>query len=343
MKLGLIARSDNTGLGNQTRNLAYMLRPEKIMLIDSTIFNQNEQHPEWYDGFNVQTINGFPNGQEIVEFLNGLTHMITCETEYNRTFFSLAQRHNVKTYSQINYEFCDYFLHPNLTLPNKILMPSYWKLEEMQERFNAIYLPPPIDISHFKDVTYRNFNRESVEKRFLHIVGKEASKDRNGTRDLINSLQYSKEHFELVIRSQYPIDIQIDDPRVRLDIRDYKEQSELYMDCDVMILPRRYGGLCLPMNEALASGLPVIMPNISPNNQILPSNWLIEAQVTDTLKARMELDVYSSDLVQLGQTLDNIARMNPKELGYWKAEAYDIAINNYSFDTLRPQYMELFS
>ena len=37
MRLGIIARSDNTGLGNQTRELVNMLSPDKILLIDSKI------------------------------------------------------------------------------------------------------------------------------------------------------------------------------------------------------------------------------------------------------------------------------------------------------------------
>ena len=41
MRLGIIARSDNTGLGNQTRELVNMLNPDKIMLINSRFFNQN--------------------------------------------------------------------------------------------------------------------------------------------------------------------------------------------------------------------------------------------------------------------------------------------------------------
>ena len=40
MRLVIIARSDNTGLGNQTRELVNMLNPTKIMLIDSTPFNK---------------------------------------------------------------------------------------------------------------------------------------------------------------------------------------------------------------------------------------------------------------------------------------------------------------
>ena len=46
MKIGIIARSDNTGLGNQTKELVDMLNPSSILLIDSTPFNKNKQHPE---------------------------------------------------------------------------------------------------------------------------------------------------------------------------------------------------------------------------------------------------------------------------------------------------------
>ena len=52
MRLGIIARSDNTGLGNQTRELVKMLNPDKILLIDSEHFNGNEQHREWYKDYN---------------------------------------------------------------------------------------------------------------------------------------------------------------------------------------------------------------------------------------------------------------------------------------------------
>ena len=66
MRLGIVARSDNTGLGNQTRELVNMLNPDKIMLINSSFFNQNEQHPEWYLGYDcITTDRGFPRQGEI--------------------------------------------------------------------------------------------------------------------------------------------------------------------------------------------------------------------------------------------------------------------------------------
>ena len=69
MRLGIIARSDNTGLGNQTRELVNMLNPSKILLIDSTPFNKNKQHPEWYQGYDVLTTNGFPTLMQMKIFL----------------------------------------------------------------------------------------------------------------------------------------------------------------------------------------------------------------------------------------------------------------------------------
>ena len=44
-----------------------------------------------------------------------------------------------------------------------------------------------------------------------------------------------------------------------------------------MIMPRRYGGLCLPLAEAMTSGLPVFRSSVSPNNE-LPADWLIPGE-----------------------------------------------------------------
>ena len=67
MRLGIIARSDNTGLGNQTMELVKMLNPDKILLINSQFFNNNKQHPEWYKDYNViETKKGMPDRKSVV-------------------------------------------------------------------------------------------------------------------------------------------------------------------------------------------------------------------------------------------------------------------------------------
>ena len=104
MRLGIIARSDNTGLGNQTRELVNMLNPDKILLIDSTPFNKNKQHPEWYQGYDCLTTNGFPSLQQIKMFLNNIDVVLSCETFYDQNFIRFANKRNVKTILQYNYE-----------------------------------------------------------------------------------------------------------------------------------------------------------------------------------------------------------------------------------------------
>lgn len=339
MKLGIVARMDHGGgLASQTYNLTRMLKPSKVLLIDSTPFNDAKQSPEMYDGFNVDKVYGFPNIEQYRQWLDGLTHVLTAETFYSDRVINYCLRHNIKTYVQPNYEFMDSMVEP-ITPPTKYFMPSHWKLKEVKSWYpNTIYLPPPLFQNDFKQARKENFDRGS-NRRFLHVVGKMASKDRNGTECLLESLAYTDADFELVIKSQHPIDYNISDPRVKVEIRNNPEQQDLYRDFDAMILPRRYGGLCLPMNEALIAGLPVIMNDISPSNEVLPTEWLVGAVSSDKLLTRMVLDVYDSDRKELAEKIDQLCDMDLIELNSMKALALSLGMN-YAADNLKSKYME---
>lgn len=339
--LGVIARCDDTGLGNQTRSYVQMLRPERIMVVDSTPFSKNSQHFEWYDGFMVQPTKGWPTNLESSRFIRGLTHVLTAETAYNYKVYELARLYKTKVFTAPNWEFLDHINDRRLPKPHMWLMPSYWHLEDMKALYpNTVYLPPPVIMANFKDARMTNIQRNSY-RRFVHVMGKVATHDRNGTFDLIDSLKYSTAQFELVIRSQNPIPEYMElakDDRIRFDIGNVADPQDMYKNFDAMIIPRRYGGLCLPMNEALASGLPVIMPDISPNNKVLPDEWLVPAEKTHDFMARTKIDVYRSDIISLGKKLDFFAEMDNDALQDRKLQAYDIAMNNYSSETLKPQY-----
>jgi glycosyltransferase involved in cell wall biosynthesis len=86
--------------------------------------------------------------------------------------------------------------------------------------------------------------------------------------------------------------MRVSDHRVKFDFSDASDQAELYTRVDALILPRRYGGLCLPMNEALLSGLPVIMPDCSPNNDVLPERWLVPGTVKGQFMTRTMIDLF---------------------------------------------------
>jgi glycosyltransferase involved in cell wall biosynthesis len=343
MKLGLIVRGDDTGLGNQTRNLTYMLKPDRILYINSKPFNGNEQHFDWYENYTgIQSI-GFPDNQTIRRFIDGLTHIVTAETFYSYELIRLANRRGIKTFNQVNYEFCDH-LRQQLPMPYLWLMPSYWKIEEMTAKFeNVKYLPPPIFTNDFKRARETNFERDTTYRRFVHIVGKPAEHDRNGTEDVLRALEFCKSDFELVIRSQYPLPYQINDKRVTFDIgnKSSADLYQLYEDYDLLIMPRRYGGLCLPMNEALCSALPVLMTDVSPNNRVLPEAWLVQAKVQKQFMTRTMIDCYMTDLKDLARKIDYFATMPEKDLAEARAKAFEIGFENYDADNLRERYKEV--
>jgi hypothetical protein len=342
MRLGIIARSDNTGLGNQTRNIVNMLNPNKILLIDSTPFNENKQHPEWYSGYNcITTKYGFAKKEEIVEFLHELDVVLTCESFYSDLFLRLAEKRGVKTILQYNYEFLDLVINPEQRIPNVLLSPSEWKIDHVRKVLGhltqVIHIPPPIEPSVFSK--QKEINMSKNHNRILHIAGKFASKDRNGTSTVIDMLNYSKENYELVIKSQTPIETDCKDPRLTIDMSSPENSADLYSGFDAMVLPRRYAGLCLPMNESLMSGLPVFMTDISPNNAVLPNKWLVESKNIDRLLTRMTLDVYEADTKKLANMIDSYIKLeNKKDL---KQEAFDIAINNFNANILKQQYLNV--
>lgn len=343
MNLGIIARADKTGLGNQTRNLVRMLKPFRVMVIDSRPFNHNEQFFGTYAGRNTQIVKGFPTDIDVDRFLRGLNAVLTCELFYNPKLVDMANKRGIRTYNQYNYEFLDHLINPRLTLPTKLLSPSYWHLEEMQARYPArvVYLPPPTFESDFNPVY--GHNKMLIGKpRFLHTVGRMAMNDRNGTLDLLGALKYTKSDFELVIKAQAGEPLTVNDSRVTLDYSAPRNETDLYRGFHALILPRRYAGLCLPMNEALMSGLPVIMTDVEPNNKVLPSVWLLHSQQVGTFKTRSEIPYYSANHQQIAHKLDWLCDIIANgTYVHEQEEARRIAMENYSVQALLPKYNEI--
>jgi len=181
-------------------------------------------------------------------------------------------------------------------------------------------------------------NKKQDYNRILHIGGKAAHLDRNGTNTIIEMLKYSKEDYEIVIRSQSELDIGVKDSRLTIDINNVENKEDMYVGFDALVLPRRYAGLCLPMNEALLSSLPVFMTDISPNNQVLPKEWLVESTKINQFKARTKIDVYEADPIKLARLIDNYIVSNKTD---YKNKAFEIGYNNFSADVLKNKYLNI--
>lgn len=350
------ARFDRTGLAAQMDSIIRAIRPDIIVGLDSSGFNRGApQDFHKYDGFEKYVLNGFPTNRDIVLTLKkNITHAFLCETAYNDSFYSYARHRGVKTFTWINPEYFEPFLVAAKTniesaraypLPSTILLPSTWYESEIRQllpNHDIRVLRPPIIVSDFKEARDVNLRRVG-RRRFLHNVGRLCSSDRNGTLSLLEALRHTTADFELCIHSQAPLPPEyiVDDRRVRYDFTNVENSYDLYKDYDALILPRRYAGLCLPKNEALAAAMPVIMPRVSPNTDILPDDWLISAAPHDQLQTRILLDVYNVDAIELAAKIDSIVSMPDKELLKMKVEAYELASNHFSESVFREQYNKL--
>lgn len=350
------ARFDRTGLAAQMDNMIRTVRPDVIVGIDSSGFNKGAtQDFHKYEGFEKYVLNGFPTNRDIVLTLKkGITHAFLCETAYNDSFYSYARHHGIKTFTWVNPEYFEPFLVASRTniasaracpLPSTILLPSTWYENEIRQLLpdhDVRVLRPPVIMSDYKEARDINLKR-TAKRRFLHNVGRWCSSDRNGTLSLLEALEHTTADFELCIHSQgeLPPEYILQDRRVRYDFTNVENNYDLYKDYDALIMPRRYAGLCLPMNEALASAMPVIMSSISPNTDILPNDWLVSAAPHDQLQTRILLDVYNVDAAELASKIDILVNMPDSQLTAMKVDAYERAVNHFSENVFRGRYNKL--
>jgi glycosyltransferase involved in cell wall biosynthesis len=343
VRLGLIARADNSGLGVQTWELFRNLKPIKTLVIDvGHLYNTT-------DHCNNNTFRGrYPGAlfhndwspplELIAEFLWGLDVVFTCETPYNFDLYTLAKRKGVKTVLQPNVEFFANLSNPYLPQPDVYAMPTRWRWDEIHFG-NKVLLPVPIATDRFTEP------QPSAERRnFLHVVGRPAVHDRNGTPDLLAALQHVKTPITVTLKCQDANYLNqltartVIPPHVEMvaDTGDVENYWDNYTVGDVLIMPRRFGGLCLPVNEALGAGMPVIMTDIDPNNTWLPPEWLVPARKINQFHAMTRVDVYQADPVQLAAKIDLFAT---DETFYAEAkqQASDLA-KQFSWAELKPLY-----
>lgn len=344
MRLGIIARADLTGLGIQSRNWVRLLNPDKVIVINSRPFNGNEQHFEWYaNRRNAYRIDGFIKQGELSPVLDGLDAMLTFEIPYNYALLNVAKAKGVKVIVQNNWEFTDYLNKSNLPLPDLLVNQSYWHLDDQKARWPQIteYCPTPVFIEDYDDIMLQNIDRDAtLMRRFLHIAGRKTYQDRNGTQHLIEAMKRvpKDQKFELVIKSQSADIGKINDPRITVDRSSPLDEKELYRDFDAMVMPRKYGGGCLPMNESLASGLPVIMPRIEPNNLVLPDSWLVPAKLTGSIETRSKIDIYTIDYQLFANKLVEFNTMPWEDLAAAKILAREIAVKEYSSEVVKEKW-----
>lgn len=337
MTIGLIARADARGLGIQTKAFHDHMRPAKTIVIDCPSAQPLPIRRDWYP--DATWIHGLPTAADWRKWLDGLTAVYTAETGYGHTLWDEADRAGVRTVLHANYEFLN-----TTDRPTMWAAPSTWHLDQWPA--GTVHLPVPIETSRFTSAPLQR-----AATRFLHIVGRPAIHDRAGTDDLLIALRHVTQPITVTLRCQDPkftptVRRIPDHVTVNIEAGDTPNYWDNYRDQHVLIAPRRYGGLSLPTNEALAAGMPVIMPAIAPNTDWLPCEWLVPAQPAGSFRAKQHIDYYRVDPLDLAAKIDEMATgtltgpRGPAPFSLQQVTARNMAAD-LSWDRLSSRYRDI--
>lgn len=340
MKIGMFgARAENTGLGNQTHEFFRHIEPTRTVVVDLTKMNRNTLYAHRFPQAHFTRV--MPKRFEIQNFVPGLTHVFCCETPYDYYLFQICKQRNVKTILQFNYEFLEYLQNAHYPRPTVLASPSYWKLEWLQSNYGAVYLPVPVNRELLP------FERKTSFKRFLHIAGIRVDHDRNGTEETLNAFKLlNRDDIHLTVKCQNPGWSEqwrkdFGSNNITIDSSNSDNYYENYRGFDALIMPRKYGGLCLPMQEALSCGMPVIMTDTSPNDRVLPKEWLVSCERTGEFMARTMIDIFTADIHSLSVKIDDLGSMNSEQAGIESDKANAIAAG-LDWKIWKEKYLEFF-
>jgi glycosyltransferase involved in cell wall biosynthesis len=337
MLLALIARADNRGLGQQTWAVHRNLRPAKTLVVNCHSAQPLKLRLERFP--NALVVDGLPSQDDFRELLHGVTCLYTAETGYSPELWDEAEQRGIRTVLHANYEFLD-----ERDRPTVWAAPSLWNFDRWPA--GTVHLPVPIETDRFP-IT----DKPSTARRFLHVVGRPAIHDRNGTLDLLLALRHVKSTISVTVTCQHPgyvggliNDHSIHTPgNVTLTVEpgDTENYWDNYTGYDALILPRRFGGLCLPANEAIGAGMPVIMPDTNPNDTWLPPEWLVRSTHAGEFRAKQHITYVRTDPQVLAEKIDQLAQ-DPEFYGLAVTKALTLR-DKYSWETLTPMYEQVLS
>lgn len=341
-RLGMVVRCDQGGLGNQTHELWRHLKPEVTVLVDlPRAKSRGAGEPSKYDA-DWTTIRRVDDDvitePQLREIARDVDVILTVENLYSgQRGFDVVREENARTVLVANPEL--YGGYPADT----IVVPTPWELQRMPRGTEVLPHPvaePPANLKR----------QRRVCQTFLHVAAP-AMLDRNGTDTVVDALSYVTHPCQLVVHAPFrhpPWDKKattevsshtIGKVDVRWDPRPKRRYWDVYdVETDVLLLPRRYGGLCMPVQEAAACGLPAVMTDIPP--QVWWPVTRVRARHKTSYGMRGgHFKIYDTRPRDLASTMDDLVSGN-RDVETMSSEASEWA-RSISWDELRPRWQAL--
>lgn len=276
-RIGLIARCDNGGLGNMTWEFHRHVRPDRTLVVRLGTEGRGTEYPERFtaghDGqrLDVRVTAGWPTAEELLWLIDGSDVVYTAETTYSPHLPTMCARQKVRLVVHVMPElFGTDLLDAHREHGTVLWVPTTWRHATVHD---ASLMPVPVATDRLADVDVR-------EVRTMLHVSAPAMLDRNGTELLKMAIPHCRERWTLLVQGpESPSNPEtVGSVLVRAAGPAPREYPDLYgPPVQALVLPRRYGGLSLPMQEAAACGLPVVTTNLAPQDEWVHPHTMVEA------------------------------------------------------------------
>jgi glycosyltransferase involved in cell wall biosynthesis len=305
MNVGSIAYDTSQGLGYLAKDFFDHGIINKVAVRSN---GRRVRHREWYKGGKVP----------IGDLLNRIDVLFLFEDALG--YWDVVQQARDRNIPIVLMPMYECTRHPVPVEPNLWVCPSLTDKRFYKDIYDNVYhipVPVPDNIE---------WKLRSKAETFVHNSGHGGLRRRNGTHKIIESLRYIQSNVRILIRAQDGnkatrelVELAARKPKpwpnnVELEIRIGECKWEhLYSEGDVFLFPDEFSGLSLPIQEAYASGMPVIAPHRYDFDQWLPKSFLIP--VSNFTKERVfqsTIERANCDPKDIARTIDAVANTDIK-------------------------------
>lgn len=318
MRVGTLCYATDQGLGILAKQFYDNGVVTDVLVVQHS---SRKTHLEWYPGAPVTSSRRIDR-KLAEELIQRVDVMLFFETPFDWTLIDVCRRYGVRSVLMPMHE-CTPAKLPDR--PDLFLNPSLLE----QEAFGGVHLPVP--------VTAMPRVREQA-LTFVHNAGHGGLMARNGTPELIDAMKLVSSPAKLVLRTQEPLRYGITpNVEVRVGTVPY---SQLFVEGDVFVFPEKFNGLSLPLQEAFASGMPVVATRRFPMDTWLLHEFLVDPVAVRRMRISSAYREFDGAVVTPAAIAAKIDQWYGKDIR--EASEYGIAWGAAnSWSVLKPKYLEV--
>lgn len=307
LKVGTLGYAINRGLGHLVRDFYKNgIVTDVIQILHNKIPNEYN----WYSApkIPINELYSKPYQDLLTKFITDMDIMLFFETPFDWRLFDLCRKLGKKSILMTMYECTPKRITQCLPdvfwCPSKLDFDVFTVLDHNTPSYLVTVPTNPIE-----DVKPKG----NKVRKFAHNGGYLGLRGREGTRELIKSLEYIQSDIELEIRTQENVEPEYinacyKDKRVKY-INGTMQHSKLFEDIDCYIAPQKFNGLSYPLQEACTNGVSIITTKRYPMTTWLPNELMIEPKrkyITSVGGAYLDIEECELDPRDIAKKIDSV-------------------------------------